>query len=542
MRIIVNIDFVDIKRSLKKQNNLFDLLISCNRGAMKKNMKLSGIGFRLVLGFLCSMVIMPSDCSQDFTRLFWDAVRDPKTTNFFKILQDPLMFSQVDIAMKDSDDTTLLMLACKRVKTELIVKLLSLKKPEGSLLVDVNACDGSGHTAFDYYEDFFDRPQFGSIDIVQKLLLLPLDLETVLTLKRGDGSWIVSPEKIKERLAFKNVLQKKLFEAATKDTFVDTLGILHDTSRLSCIDLDVRYRGDNSVFKLACQNGRRDVVEKLLLCKDLSLYQQDGRQALLLACKENHHEIVSMLLQFRMNGSWVIDIDAPEITKDPVVRNVLSQQFLQAVKKSQIESLRILDDVSRLSQIDLSLQDSEGNTALILASHNGYQDVVAKILSLKDRQDLLCVDIEAKNKARDTAFICAFRNKFSMIARRLLAAGADTSYYVSRLHKMPECSEKEQGILILDALKKDKDIRIGLEEEVAVAYGQFLRGDHRKIKELLTFYLCRGNIPNFLSAHQPDVAPEHVTRAMLDVLKPESISALSTFLPRDQNQNRLISE
>eukprot|EP00941_MAST-03F_sp_MAST-3F-sp1_P003595 g3595.t1 len=144
--------------------------------------------------------------------------------------------------------------------------------------------------------------------------------------------------------------------------------------------------GRKTALMLAAESGSSEIVHELLLrhSVDINAQSSDGRTALALAAGQNHMEVISLLLQRR------IDMESNELEDD------YSEDTLYSDSDTDSESF---------STLDADLRDVCGRTALHWACRCGSREAAALLIS----SSTIFVDVNATDAMGYTPLIYASR-------------------------------------------------------------------------------------------------------------------------------------
>ena len=159
-------------------------------------------------------------------------------------------------------------------------------------------------------------------------------------------------------------------------------------------------------FMLACHNGQLQIVELLLLKKqiDPNLQEKNGFNAFMLACKKGHIHIVRLLLIKK------VDIDVQD--------NYGVNALMLASQNGHTQIVELLLN----EQVVSNAQDRDGCNALMLACENGHTEI-AELLAKKGKVDPSALSIDGWN-----AFMLACKNDHIQTAIFLLTQQVDPSF------------------------------------------------------------------------------------------------------------------
>ena len=188
-----------------------------------------------------------------------------------------------------------------------------------------------------------------------------------------------------------------------------------------------------NAFMLACHNGQLQIVELLLLKKqiDPNLQEKNGFNSFMLACQNGHTQIVELLLEEQVDpnvqdkNGWNAIMLACHNGQLQIVELLLKKQidpnlqekngfnaFMLACEKGHIFIVRLL----LMKKVDIDVQDNYGVNALMLASQNGHTQIVELLLNEQ-------VDSNAQTKDEWDALMLACDNGHTEIAELLTKKG-----------------------------------------------------------------------------------------------------------------------
>lgn len=198
------------------------------------------------------------------------------------------------------------------------------------------------------------------------------------------------------------------------------------------MDLDVREETfGQTPLMYACRRGNERVARRLMeLGASVNTVSGRGRTALFEAVLSKKKDIVKLLLSpdFRVLG---VDVN---ITNDKLWSRTA---LMVAAHTCQQE---IVDELLKHDEISVNVQDSEGNTALSLASSKGHSEIVSALLRLKN------IELNMKeNGFGRTALSWAAEENHSKVVDLLLSQG----YKVD-----PEVEDMRGGTAMLRAAEE----------------------------------------------------------------------------------------
>ena len=183
-------------------------------------------------------------------------------------------------------------------------------------------------------------------------------------------------------------------------------------------------------FCVACQKGYTPIVKCLLQSRhDINIewvahpsagcagHTQAGRTALMSACEHGHASVVELLLQV-LGG----------INVNFVEKTVGASALLLASQEGQSACVELLLGVS---SIDINQLTNSNQTALMMASYFGREDIVRMLLQRPD------INLDVKSSERGmSALDCAQKNNYGQIVQLLKDAVVERSVRLLRtIHK-----------------------------------------------------------------------------------------------------------
>lgn len=178
------------------------------------------------------------------------------------------------------------------------------------------------------------------------------------------------------------------------------------------LNLDVREKTyGQTALMYACRRGNVQVARRLMeLGASLNLVSDRGRTALFEAVLNKHEEVVELLLSPEFA---ILESDVNECNRKLCNRTPL----MVAAHRGQ---LGILHRLIGHPNISVNIQDSEGNTALYLASAENHIDIVTALMDVPG----LRLDIQETRFGR-TALSRAAERDHAEIVELLLSQGAN---------------------------------------------------------------------------------------------------------------------
>ncbi len=188
-------------------------------------------------------------------------------------------------------------------------------------------------------------------------------------------------------------------------------------------DINVNLRSDQGVTALmsAANKGYTEVVKKLLKHKniDVNIKDNNGLTALMIAALEGRTDVVNLLLKRD-------DVNCQEIVRSQSARadSLRSLSNPQSIRDKRVEVTPLMiasqegrtetvEELLRHEKIKVNTKNSEGSTALMIASQNGHADII-RLLLKKD------ADVNMQDNDGFTALIYAVQNRHAEVVKELL--------------------------------------------------------------------------------------------------------------------------
>ncbi|KAH9484709.1 Vegetative incompatibility protein HET-E-1 [Psilocybe cubensis] len=276
---------------------------------------------------------------------------------------------------------TALMQAASQNHNAIVTTLLS------SLEIDVNLKDYSGRTAL------MHATQFGRCSAVAALLcnrhvdanVQTQEGYTALMLASGSSEQNIST--VKQLLCFEG------------------------------IDVNLRSIYGETALMRASSRGHTEIVGLLLSFPGIRIDMEDkrGRTALFLACQYGHRAVVDSLLQFSKRHNITIG-------KLKTIDGATPLSLACKDGHSDSGIMKLLDILPCLRDIDINLDYSEGETALMHMCKHGYENTVKVLLSHPS------VAVNLQNSNGETALMLACRKgRIGIVTALLSVPGIDVN-------------------------------------------------------------------------------------------------------------------
>ena len=195
---------------------------------------------------------------------------------------------------------------------------------------------------------------------------------------------------------------------ASKNGYENIVGMLLTPS--SSIEADIQDENGNTALIYASKNGYENIVGMLLapMGADLNIQGESGNTASMYASKNGHEKIVGMLL-------------AP-MGADLNIQNLARHTALMYASKSGYEKIvKMLLEHGAYADI----QSHSGDTALILAIVGKHGGIFFMLLTLPESSKMMGIGINLQGRNGNTALIITSYMGYENMSKMLLDAGAD---------------------------------------------------------------------------------------------------------------------
>jgi serine/threonine-protein phosphatase 6 regulatory ankyrin repeat subunit B len=349
-----------------------------------------------------------------------------------KVVRELLKHHKIDVNAKDDDGDTALIAASENCHWEVVGTLLMHHE------LDVNARNDNGNTALLVASDQ------GHVEVVRKLLTRNFEALNQVGMNVSDaidgegekGSRIGSGLLAKQHLDAKTATEGDSSDLlnARNDEQVESMIHLKSFAHIK-LDVNAKSEDGSTALILASCNGHLNVVAALLKNEEVDVNAADteGVTALIGASGRGHFEIVSELLKLatatcdieNVEGSTDVSIASGSTNQAEVVDWDLLGSDHEDVRVGKLvgnkkrHAVRVHGSfkAARMSlshrKLDVNAQQSDGATALIVASGNGHVTVVCELLKCKE------VDVNAKTVAGETCSSLADRNGHAEVVSAL---------------------------------------------------------------------------------------------------------------------------
>ena len=194
--------------------------------------------------------------------------------------------------------------------------------------------------------------------------------------------------------------------------------------QLGCVNVNILNKNGETPLHYAALMGKSACVTKLMdFGADATIVSSVGAMpnALLVACESGNGRCVTAMVEHELGG---VDLLRKSVTRKRMTPLHLALPFLQRFEESS--GVDMLHSVLNFGIVDVNQGDEEGDTPLhVCAMHmNPYN------LCMKEAVEILLAasaDMEKRNSGGRTPLMCAAARGNVMVARLLLAAGADVS-------------------------------------------------------------------------------------------------------------------
>ena len=288
--------------------------------------------------------------------------------------------------------TALCTAATQNIRADIVEKLLEKMSPEA-----IKAKDRHGETALDYAR----KPENKKVITLIEDKAIPSEA----LIKACEENDLQRVKKVIKNGADPNAKDSygnTALHKAAQNGRTDIVEKLLEKMSPEAVNAKDSY--GNTALHLAAQNGRADIVEKLLeklTPEAINAKDRDGDTALHKAAQNGRADIVEKLLE-KMSPEA---INATNGARDTAL-HIASQYGRTDIVEKLLE---------KLTPEAINATDVSGNTALHLAAQNGRADIVEKLL-----EKLTPEAINATNGARDTALHKAAQYGRTDIVEKLL--------------------------------------------------------------------------------------------------------------------------
>ena len=322
-----------------------------------------------------------------------------------------LEVKDIDVDQQNYEGDAAFMMAVQMGHENIVNRLLEVKE------IEVNQQNYEGYTAL------MMAVLEGHENIVNRLLeVKEIDL-TAQNYQDGDTALILAVTTPVRLVYGEDGYTASMWASQNKDHW-DVYGNI--TNRLLEVkEIEVNQqnqRGDTALImaiERASIGSVENFVALLLANKDIEVNQQnqEGDTALMIAVGREYENVVNRLLkdkdidvnQQNQNGDTALILAVP-VQTEPQSHG----DEYRAQKEKQ--TLSIINQLLEVKDIDVNVQDQDGNTALMVAAEDGQLNVVEMLLEEKG------INVNLQNQDGNTALLLAAENGQLNVVKMLLAA------------------------------------------------------------------------------------------------------------------------